>query len=109
MVRAGGCSRSPAPAGCLPHSRLRSRGRYPHRPPVPPQRHDFPRIARMGRSAAGACGGEGTGRGCAPAATGASAPPAPTDKPHRASPRTYTPGPAPHHPPPVGGVRIART
>ncbi|QCB23009.1 hypothetical protein E5N77_15185 [Streptomyces sp. SS52] len=45
----------PGVAGCLPHSRLRSSGRCPHRPPVPPQRHDCPQLRGDGRSWVGNC------------------------------------------------------
>ncbi|RSS68438.1 hypothetical protein EF911_34025 [Streptomyces sp. WAC06128] len=70
----GGC-RGPAPTGCLPHSRLRSSGRCPHRPPVPPQRHDCPQLGGMTARSGGCCGGvarQGGGHRapCAPHAYG---------------------------------------
>src|SRR5690606_38611741 len=60
--------------------------------------------ANCADGAAGADGGEGTGRGGAPAVAGASAPRTSTSRPNRASPRTYTPGAAPHHPPTLGAT-----
>ncbi|RIH60698.1 hypothetical protein D3C59_15905 [Streptomyces sp. SHP22-7] len=67
--------RSPAPTGCLPHSRLRSSGRCPHRPPVPPQRHDCPQLGGTTARSGGGCGGvarQGGGHRapCAPRAGG---------------------------------------